>query len=527
MHDDGVIALITNRNFIEKAAFDGFRKDVESEFQEIYVVDLGGDVRANPKLSGTKHNVFGIQTGVTISFLVKRHKQKGCKIFYARRPEFDSAEDKLAFLTSSKLSGMKFERIEPDKKGNWVDLTDNDWDDFIPLVSKAAKSNKTGAKSQAIFRLFSRGLGTFRDEWVYDEDADILAKKMRHFISVYEDVLQSLDHSDRDTIKWDRELEKHLKSRVTKTFEDQSIRAVQFRPFTKRWVYFDRHLNGMTYQLPSLFKVGENNPTITILGIASANPLAVFSCDTLFDLGQLKNGNGGTQGVPLYRYTSSGERVDNITDWGLKQFQTHYGKAEKICKEDIFHYVYAVLHDPFYREKYAMNLKREFPRIPFYPGFGKWANWGKRLMELHIGYETVEPWPLKRIDAPDEKARAASVSPKVVLKADKETCVIRLDVETQLSGIPVEAWTYRLGNRSGLEWVLDQYREKTPKDSTIREKFNTYRFADYKEKVIDLLMRVTRVSVETMEIVEAMRSAHRRGSADENCDGLSEALDGP
>nr|MBA3449343.1 DNA methyltransferase [Pseudaminobacter sp.] len=179
-------------------------------------------------------------------------------------------------------------------------------------------------------------------------------------------------------------------------------------------------------------------------------------------------------------------------------------KPRQITKNDIFHYVYAVLHDPGYREKYALNLKREFPRIPFYPDFWAWAEWGKRLMELHIGYESVEPWPLERLDMPDEKARSAGVSPKTVLKADRENGTIRLDTETQLSGIPPAAWEYRLGNRSGLDWILDQYKEKTPKDATIREKFNTYRFADYKEKVIDLLARVTRVSVETVAITEAM-----------------------
>lgn len=168
-----------------------------------------------------------------------------------------------------------------------------------------------------------------------------------------------------------------------------------------------------------------------------------------------------------------------------------------------------MLHDPVYREKYAINLKREFPRIPFYPDFRQWAEWGERLMALHIGYESVEPWPLERIDTPDEKAREAGVPPKAMLKADKEAGVIRLDTETQLTGVPPEAWTYRLGNRSGLEWILDQYKEKTPKDPTIREKFNTYRFADYKETVIDLLCRVTRVSVETVAITEAMKGAKR------------------
>lgn len=185
------------------------------------------------------------------------------------------------------------------------------------------------------------------------------------------------------------------------------------------------------------------------------------------------------------------------------------GKPRQLTKDDIFHYVYGVLHDPVYREKYALNLKREFPRIPFYPDFWAWAGWGEKLMALHIGYETVEPWPLERLDTPDEKARAAGVAPKAMLKPDRNNGAIRLDSETQLSGIPPEVWDYKLGNRSGLDWILDQYKEKTPKDPTIREKFNTYRFADYKEKVVDLLMRVTRVSVETVAITEAMKGAKR------------------
>ncbi len=130
-------------------------------------------------------------------------------------------------------------------------------------------------------------------------------------------------------------------------------------------------------------------------------------------------------------------------------------------------------------------------------------------MKLHIGYETIEPWPLRRMDTPDEKSRKAGLTPKAMLKADKDIGVIQLDSETQLSGVPREAWDYRLGNRSALEWILDQHKEKTPKDPTIREKFNTYRFADHKEKVIDLLKRVTRVSVETVAIVEAMRQLPR------------------
>jgi predicted helicase len=218
---------------------------------------------------------------------------------------------------------------------------------------------------------------------------------------------------------------------------------------------------------------------------------------------------GTGQCFPRFRFNDEAEKIDNITDWALDQFVAHYGPQVAISKDAIFHYVYAVLHDPIYRETYAQNLKREFPRIPFYADFPRWAAWGETLMALHIGYETVKPWPLTRLDVPDAKARAAKQAPKAILKADKDTGVITLDSETQLSGVPAAAWTYRLGNRSALEWILDQHKEKTPKDPTIREKFNTYRFADYKEKVVDLLGRVTRVSVETMAIVEAIRGAGR------------------
>ncbi|MFN6367905.1 MAG: type ISP restriction/modification enzyme, partial [Aphanizomenon sp.] len=193
-------------------------------------------------------------------------------------------------------------------------------------------------------------------------------------------------------------------------------------------------------------------------------------------------------------------RIDNITDWGLKQIQTHY-QDSTITKIDIFHYTYAVLHNPAYRTKYELNLKREFPRLPYYENFPKWVNWGKQLMEIHINYETVTPYNLTRLDIP---LKDNQKTPKPKLKADKTKDSIILDDVTTLSNIPKIAWEYMLGNRSALEWILDQYKEKKTKDPTIAEKFNTYRFADYKEQVIDLLMRVCTVSVETMKIIKEM-----------------------
>lgn len=515
MHDDGVLCFVTNRSFIDSRTFDGFRKAVAEEFHEIYIVDLGGDIRANPKLSGTKHNVFGIQTGVAISFLVKRRRQKGCKIFYSRRPEFDTATEKLSFLGASKFSTVKFERVEPDKKANWINLTENDWDRLIPVADKRTKAAKTAVQEKAIFRLFSLGVASNRDEWAFDSTQELLQAKVSFFQEVYSAHLfapKSVPFSEFDTsIKWNSELEKSARSGQALKVTTADYGVCAYRPFGIETVIYHPLIMHRFYAQRAVFphaRRGENL-SINFYSINSEKQLATLATDTVCDLGFLKQGNGGTFSLPLYRYTATGDRVDNVTNWGLKQFQSHYGKAEKISKADVFHYVYAVLHDPMYRETYALNLKRDFPRIPCYPDFRIWASWGERLMALHIGYETVPPFDITRIDMPDESARAAGVAPKTILKADRDDGVIRIDTETTLSGIPKEAFDYRLGNRSSLEWVLDQYKEKTPKDPTIREKFNTYRFADYKEHVIDLLAKVTAVSVETIAITNAMKLIKR------------------
>ena len=270
----------------------------------------------------------------------------------------------------------------------------------------------------------------------------------------------------------------------------------------------------MQYQLNSIF------PGNICIIINSLNGVqwSPFSTKYILDYNSFY---GGACHYPLYRYSPTGERIDNITDWGLEQFSEHYSD-KKIKKEDIFHYCYGVLHDPAYRKKYELNLKREFSRIPFYADFRKWAGWGKKLMDLHINYESVEPFALDLVEMETKaevkrqkdllREEVCEPQPlykrepriKAKLKADKETGIIELDELSFLKGVPKEAWDYKLGNRSALEWILDQYKEKKPKDPTIAEKFNTYRFADYKDKVIDLLRRVTTVSVETIKIIREM-----------------------
>jgi predicted helicase len=189
---------------------------------------------------------------------------------------------------------------------------------------------------------------------------------------------------------------------------------------------------------------------------------------------------------------------EDFAGMSLQLIQEYHHKVQEIL-------VYAVLHDPAYREKYRLNLKREFPRIPFYDDFRKWTDWGGRLIELHVGYEKADPYPLKRIDRKSEPGKPPPII-KPILKADKATKTIQLDSMTTLQGVPPTVWEYRLGNRSAVEWVLEYHKERKPKDPTVRAKFDTYHFADHKEQVIDLLRRVCTVSVETMKIIDAMNA---------------------
>lgn len=525
--ENGVLAFVTNRSFIESRTFDGFRKTVAQEFADIYVVDLGGDVRANPKLSGTKHNVFGIQTGVAISFMVKKvsgtKDKRLARVHYVRRPEMETAEEKLGFLASHTMRGLDFDEVSPDKTHNWVNLTSNDFETLLPLASKETKAAKTSRDVKAIFRKFSLGVVTARDEWVYDFDVDCVESKVRFLIDEYNSerlrlkgVLRSrtgLEERLAYEIKWSRAVKNDLSKSVEYVYTKDRIRTSLYRPFVKQQLYYSKQLNEMTYQLETLFpgKLDKNRFISVVSG--SRLDFAALAGDALpnYAIYSLDP----AQCLPLYRY-ELGQQVENITDWALKQFTAHYaddiGKGKsvrKITKEAIFQYCYAVLHDPLYRDKYAQNLKREFPRIPFYKDFWQWAAWGEALMQLHIGYEHVAPFPLTRTDTPDDKVRAAGLQPKAVLRADPAAGSITLDSETTLRGIPPEAWSYKLGNRCAIDWVLDQYKEKKPKDPTIREKFDTYRFADYKEKVIDLLARVTTVSVETVKLVDAMKAVSR------------------
>lgn len=423
---------------------------------------------------------------------------KKAKIFYYNFPTFKNKDEKLAKIKQTKFENIPFELINPDKDANWINQTNNDFDTLLPLCSKEVKRGKS---EEAVFELYSNGVNTARDEWVYDFDKNNLIDKIKFFIDKYNNLLSENNKDWENSIKWSRDLKLKFAKKQELKYSDNLIQKSNYRPFfIKKW-YAEKILNDvLTKNHYDFFGLEFNIDNKQIcFRCLSANKLVVLSNSSITDLNYLKMGNGITFCLPLYRYTSEGKRIDNITQWALKEFRDNYND-KKISREDIFHYVYGVLHNPAYRKKYELNLKREFPRIPFYSDFWFWSEKGKELMELHLDYEKVEKYDLQR----EENVLKSSSLNKAKLKADKAKNEIILDEQTTLKNIPALAWEYKLGNRSALEWILDQYKEKKPKDDTIREKFNTYKFEDYKEEVIELLQRVCTVSVKTMEIVEEM-----------------------
>lgn len=509
LKNEGIIAFITNSSFLDSKTFDGFRKMIGCEFDYAYFLDLGGNVREISGRDGIyiceEHTIFGVSamTGIAIGFLVKtgeKNQQQAAKIHYLHPFHIHELRtEKLKYLSSTKFKDIPFERVTPDKKHNWINLTDNDFDELLPLIDKNVKAGKEG---QAIFKLFSRGIETGRDEWVFDYSENEVAKKCQYFVDLYNQSLKQKQQSSK--IKWNSSLELSFQNKIQFKFNRNKIIKISYRLFSNKFFYSEEIMcHRLTHAHHEMFGYDllSSNQVISITNHTQV-PFLLLAIDRLSEVGL---GSRTGQCLPLYRYDKNGDRHDNITDWGLHEIQQRSGDTQ-LTKLDIFHYIYAVLHHPAYRQKYEIDLKRDFPRLPIYANIRQWVAWGRDLMELHIHFETVAPYGLQRSDQPSDRPDDRP-DPKPKLKADKSQGQIILDSETTLSGVPAIAWDYKLGNRSAIEWVLDQHKEKTPKDPTIRELFNTYRFSDHKEKVIDLCDRLCTVSVRTMEIVQQMPPA--------------------
>ena len=509
---DGIVAFVTNHNFIDAQAFDGMRKHLSDACDKIYLLDLGGNVR---KGHAGDSNVFDIQVGVSINLFVKKCQtgEGAARIFYNSETEEMPKEATFEFLdTCEHIGNVNWDSIQPDARHTW--LTEGlreDFETFIPIGSKQAKTAK-GEVSGVIFHQFSSGVQTNRDAWVINFNQNSLAENIQRTIKFYNSQVFNWDRRenpdedvddfvsyDNKQISWSSGLKSQLKGGRTAEFTESKIRRHLYRPFTKTNLFFDRVLNQRVFVFPRIFPTPDTEVENRVICVnrSREKPFTCLITDCIPE--HVMTGGFGSAGqyFPFYIYDENGtNRRENITDWALTQFRERYRDAN-ITKWDIFHYTYALLHHPAYRDRYQANLKRDLPHIPYAPKFWEFVEAGRRLAEIHVHYEDQPQYKLDLIETPDTPLdwRVAQ------MKFSKDKTQIKYNDFLTLAGIPAEALQYRLGNRSALEWVVDQYRVKMDRRSGIENDPNR---ADDETYIVDLIRKVINVSLETVEIVDRL-----------------------
>ena len=523
----GIICFVSNNSFVDQIAFDGMRKHLFKDFDKIYHIDFHGNVRKNPKLSGTTHNVFGIQVGVGITIAVRAPQPTKKRLFYYRVPELWTKAEKLAFIASNNnIPTIEWTEMQPDLDNSW--LTEgmfSEFKQFLPVGSKETKGTNTGS----LFSMYSLGVVTSRDEWAYDFSRTNLEAKLKKFIHNYNSEVfrwsqETIDphilrqkellstyidnfvKKEPDFLKWTDRLKEALFKEQTIKYDIDNLRSALYRPFCKQNLYFNALLNQRRYQQYLIFPLQENekeNIAICLTGLGAEKPFMALATALISDL-HLVGAGAGSQCFPYYTYAADGtNRRENITEWALEQFRARYGAG--VSKWDIFHYVYAMLHHPQYRERYAENLKRDLPHIPLLKraeAFAQAVRIGRTLMDLHVGYEAQPAYPLVPQEDPSVPFAKLNYVEKMKLTPDRSAVVVNRGLT--LAGIPDACYRYRLGNRSALEWIIDQYQVSKDARSDLTSDPNDPNDPGY---IVRLLKQVVTVSVKTVELVDELARA--------------------
>jgi predicted helicase len=386
-------------------------------------------------------------------------------------------------LKQNKLGTIPWERLYPDNKNNWLNISNSDYGTLVPLTAKTKGEN-------AVFYECFPGVSTNRTDWLFDFSKQELIKKVKFFIKKYNESIEvkKIDNS----IKWSESLENNFKRLKKAKYTDKYIITACFRPFIKKYYYSDPLLSDRLTR-NHISSIQFDNIFIIFSGKGHNQIFSVLASKYIPELHNIENG----QCIPMYIINKSKQKTSNVTDWALKTFTGHYQDVT-ITKKDIFYYVYAVLHNPNYILKYGDDLRRNTPHIPYYKDFHTWAAWGKSLIALHTSYENVKEYPLKMsIIKSDAEYKQ--------FKYDKTSGQIIID-DTTINGIPSDVLNYKLSQRSPVEWIIDQYKPKKIDDTTIAENFNTNNYKQNKNEIISLVKKIVTVSLETVKILDLMKN---------------------
>ena len=540
LKDGGIVAFISNGAWIDGNSQDGMRKCLQDEFTSVYVFNLRGNQRTSGELSrkeGGKIFGSGSRTPITITLLVKnpaKNKEKA-NIYYHDIGDYLTREQKLEIIKNFRsIRNIEWKNIQPNEKNDWINLRDGLFDSLVLLGDKADKNLK-----QSFFvPYYSNGAKTNRDAWVSNFSKSAVIKNVKRTITFfnYESERYALSNhkinvedfinNDETKISWSRAFRYDISKNRKYKFNDNALTRTMYRPYSKLQTYFDRQLTNDVALLPMLFPSEESkNLVICVPGLGSTKPYSALISDILPDLGL----NAACQCFPLYWYEENknrqktlfdeetGEdyiRRDGITDWILKEVRSRYGTRE-ITKEMIFYYVYGLLHSEDYRQRFAADLKKSLPRIPIVErveDFMDFYKYGKKLADLHLNYETVDAYPNVIVNG-DKKADSENpadyeyfrVWDKMRFKSKDDKSTIIFNGNITIENIPAKAYEYIVNGKSAIEWIVERYCVSQDKKSLIKNDANDWSREHNKPRyILDLLLSVINVSVQTVDIVKAL-----------------------
>lgn len=549
VHKQGVIGFVTNGAFIEKNSADGLRKTLVDEFSNIYVINLRGFIRGKNGDAARREgqSIFNIMTGIAITILVKNpYKKSGTgKVYYYDIGDHLSREDKLRKIQQiNSIINVAWTVIQPNSSGDWLDQRSETFERLISL------GEKHSALRHSIFSTYSLGIGTNRDAWVYNFSRIAASENMKKFTKFYNSEVDRyqtecigktvsecpkvLDFVNKDLrlIRWSSSLLPNVSRGRKGIFNPNKIVVAQYRPFAKQWLYFDEMMNHRVGLMPKLFPFpSSQNTVIAVMGVGARKDFSVIITDAIPDLDIVEK----AQCFPLHYFQESNAqpeqnqlnfehlqftqqtwvRHDAITDWSLQECHVRYGPS--VTKEDLFYYVYGLLHSPDYRTRFASDLKKMLPRIPFVRSmddFWAFSKAGRELAHWHLDYETVDPWPV------EEEVVGSEQNPATLYRVEKmrfgklsdgkvDKGTIHYNAYITLRKIPVESYNYVVNGKSALDWVMERYQVKTDKDSGILNDPNAW--SDDPRYIVDLVKRVVRVSMETLRIVKELPKLDLKG----------------
>ncbi|HLV31439.1 MAG TPA: type ISP restriction/modification enzyme [Chitinispirillaceae bacterium] len=527
----GIICFVSNGSWLDGNAQDGFRKCLEKEFSSIYVFNLRGNARTQGEVRRKEAgNVFGSgsRTTIAITLLVKKAEKSNKKavIYYHDIGDYLNRDEKLAILSrfgSVDNSELKLRKLTPDEHGDWISQRNEAFCGLIPLGDKSSKINET-----VFSPIYSNGVKTNRDAWCYNSSKQNVIRNIQKTISFFNDQtkhyqqqckkdntgkVENIITFDSTKISWDRENKADVIKGIQYVFEENCLQIGHYRPFFKQNIYFNRKLNNCIYQQYKHFpNVELGNIVICVSGTNKGFYSFIANC--IPDLHLI----GDTQAFPLYYYEERQKqapslfdnaddnefiRRDGISDFILQRVNKMYGK--NVTKEDIFYYVYGILHNPQYRKTFANDLKKMLPRIPLVDeprDFWKFSKAGRELADLHINYETVPA--NKQVKVKGAKKGIFTVEKmRFPKKGQKDTIIFNNHIT--IENIPEKAYEYVVNGKSAIEWIMERYQVTVHKDSGIKNDPNDWaKEVGNKRYILDLLISVVEVSVRTVEIVEGL-----------------------